>query len=405
MRHARIATALALVLVCLATASPAARANELSPDQLDQLVAPIALFPDNLLSQVLMAASYPLEIVEADRWAQANRDLNPTEREERLSKQTWDPSVTSLTAFPDVLRQMSSNLDWTETLGEAFVGSQKSVLAAVQRMRLRAEQAGNLQSTPQQNVSTSDGAIVIAPPNPQVVYEPIYNPTVVYGSWAPPSWYWPSVMTPWPGYVGGSVVSFGLGVAAGAFMFGGCSWSNGSVWVNPHRYGWGGYRGSYAYNNIRVNNLNVNRVSWQYNNYHRGNVNFHDTNLQQRYGARTGWSGYNTSNLRGYGGGRSMTEPHFAPSATHPTSGYHPSGGTHPSGAYRPSGGARAPAYTPHPNAFSGYSSPRYENHASTRGADSLGRRGANFSSVPRSAPSRPVFGGGGRSFGGGRRR
>ena len=383
----------------------------MSPDQLDQLVAPIALFPDSLLSQVLMASSYPLEIVEADRWVQANPNLNPSQREQRLSKETWDPSVTSLTAFPQVLHQMSSNLDWTEALGEAFVSNQKSVLSAVQRMRERAQVAGNLQSTPQQNVSTTDGAIAIDSTEPQMVYVPNYNPTGVYGSWAPPTWYWPSIMSPWYGYVGGGAVAFGLGVAAGAFMFGGCSWSSGSVWVNTSAYAWRGYHGSYAYNNIHINNWNGSHVNWQYNNYHRGNVNFHNTTLQQRYGSHTGWSGYSNHNLRGYGGG--VTEPHFKPSATHPASGarpangYPPAGGSHPSysshsaSEYRP---AARPAYAPHSNAFSGYSAPHYENHASTRGAESLGTRGANFSSVPRSAPSRPVFGGGG-SFGGGRRR
>ncbi|NDD30179.1 MAG: DUF3300 domain-containing protein, partial [Proteobacteria bacterium] len=210
----------------------AASSQALGAEQLDQLVAPIALFPDNLLTQVLMASAYPLEIVEADRWVQAHPEMRADARASMLAQQTWDPSVTSLTAFPDVLHQLSMNLEWTQALGEAFLASQRQVLEAVQRMRARASDAGTLQSTAQESVAMVDGAIAIAPATPEIVYVPQYNPTQVYGAWAPPYWYWPSVMAPWPGCEG-SFVSFGIGVAAGAFMFGGCGWRGYTVWVNP----------------------------------------------------------------------------------------------------------------------------------------------------------------------------
>ena len=151
MRHAPRVAAL-LLLIGMLVMPLAARGSSMPTDQIDQLVAPIALFPDALLSQVLMAASYPLEIVEADRWVQANPNLSEADRVERLSSKTWDPSVTSLTAFPDILSQMSANLDWTKDLGETFIADSGAVMDAVQRMRAHAQGAGNLQSGTQQSV-------------------------------------------------------------------------------------------------------------------------------------------------------------------------------------------------------------------------------------------------------------
>ena len=143
-------------------------------EQLDQLLAPIALYPDALLSQVLMGATYPLEIVEAARWSQANPNLKGDAAVAAVKDKSWDVSVKSLTAFPQTLQMMSNQLDWTQKLGDAMIGQQKDVATAVQRLRAKAEAAGNLKSTPQQKVTTQSSgganAIVIEPANPEVMY-------------------------------------------------------------------------------------------------------------------------------------------------------------------------------------------------------------------------------------------
>ena len=187
--------------------APAAQGEKtFSQEQLDQILAPIALYPDGLLAQVLMASTYPIEIVTAERWVKANPGLKDKALEDALQKQSWDASVKSLTAFPDVLNRMNEDLAWTQKLGDAFLGQQKELLAAVQTLRGKAQAAGNLQSNEQQTVKTetqeSKQVIVIEPANPQVVYVPTYQPTVVYGGWGypayppyyPPYWYPPRLM-------------------------------------------------------------------------------------------------------------------------------------------------------------------------------------------------------------------
>src|SRR5262249_50788384 len=173
------------------------------------LVAPIALYPDSLLAQVLMASTYPLEVVEAARFQKANPSLKDKALDDALQKQTWDPSVKSLVSFPEVLTMMNEKLDWTQRLGDAFLAQQSDVMDAVQVLRNKAQAQGNLQSNEQQKVivqqppadapAGSPPVIVIQPANPQVVYVPTYNPTVVYGSWPYPS-YPPYSYYP-PGYV------------------------------------------------------------------------------------------------------------------------------------------------------------------------------------------------------------
>ena len=171
------------------------------PEEIDALVAPIALYPDSLLSQIFMASTYPLEIVEASRWAKQNKNLKGDALAQALEKQDWDPSVRSLVNFPDVLSNMSEKLDWTQKLGDAFLSQQKEVMDAVQRLRAKAEAAGNLKTTEQQKVIVEEKVIKIEPASPQVVYVPTYNPTVVYGAWPYPAY----PPYPWypPGYVFG----------------------------------------------------------------------------------------------------------------------------------------------------------------------------------------------------------
>src|SRR5512136_1936968 len=169
-------------------------------EELDQILAPIALYPDELLSQVLMASTYPLEVVQAERWAKQNKSLKGDALTNALEKQDWDPSVKSLVNFPDVLTMMSEKLDWTQKLGDAFLEQQKEVLGTIQKLRQKAEEEGNLKATSEQEVVVDEQTktIVIEPANPEVFYVPTYDPTVVYGAWwypaYPPYYYYP------PGY-------------------------------------------------------------------------------------------------------------------------------------------------------------------------------------------------------------
>ena len=151
-----------------ATQPPEAKASTLSSEQLEQLLAPVALYPDSLLAQVLMASTYPLEVVSAARWAKANSSLKGKSLDAALQKQPWDPSVKSLVAFPQVLQMMNDKLDWTQKLGDAFLSQQSDVMAAVQELRRKAQDAGNLKSNEQQTVVTEKETVIIQPANPQV---------------------------------------------------------------------------------------------------------------------------------------------------------------------------------------------------------------------------------------------
>ena len=212
--------------------------QNLSAAQLEQLVAPIALYPDSLLAQVLMASTYPLEVVEAARWVKANPNLKGDNLDAALQKQSWDPSVKSLAVFPQTLQMMNDKLDWTEDLGDAFLAQQKDVMAAVQRLRDKAQAQGNLKSGKEQTVKTegsgSSQVIVIQSTQPDTVYVPVYNPTVVYGPWpypAYPPYYWYP-----PGYVANDVIFFGLGVAAGYALWGDMDWYHDDIHIDVDHY-------------------------------------------------------------------------------------------------------------------------------------------------------------------------
>src|SRR6201988_233273 len=176
-----------------ATVPPAIQPVQLTAEQLQQLVAPIALYPDELVAQILAASTYPTEIVEAERWLQQNSSLKGAQLASEVDKQSWDPSVKALTQFPSVLANMDKNLSWTSALGVAYFNDQQAVLDAVQVMRKRAQNAGTLKSTAQENVTTQGSTIIIEPANPQVVYLPAYDPWIVYG--AP--------LAVYPGYIAG----------------------------------------------------------------------------------------------------------------------------------------------------------------------------------------------------------
>jgi hypothetical protein len=258
-----------------ATAAPAAA--PFTQGELEQMLAPIALYPDALLSQMLMASTYPLEIVEAARWRKENAALEGDALQSALQQQTWDESVKSLTAFPDVLDRMNKDLAWTQKLGDAFLGQQQQMLDTVQTLRKKAQTAGNLQSNDKQKVETQtqEGkqVIVIEPANPQVVYVPTYQPTVVYGAWGYPAYppYYPPYWAP----VGGAFVSgffWGVGIAAGAALWGGCNWGRGDVNINVNRY-----------NNF--NRTNINNSNWNHRADHRGSVPYRDAGSRDKFKA------------------------------------------------------------------------------------------------------------------------
>ena len=188
-------------------------------EQVQQLVAPIALYPDSLVAQILAASTFPEQVVEADRWVQAHPDLKGDALGQAVDQQPWDPSVKALAAFPSVLGNMDKNLSWTSSLGDAYYNQQQDVMDAVQVMRRRAQEAGNLKSGPQQTVATQDSNMSIEPANPDEVYVPAYNPWLVYGGpvMAWPGWY------PYPGiWFGGPYLSWGGGFGIG--WFGGFGW-------------------------------------------------------------------------------------------------------------------------------------------------------------------------------------
>jgi hypothetical protein len=267
--------------------SPTDHTSKIRPDELDSLVAPIALYPDPLLAQTLAASTYPLEIVQLYQWLAKNTGLKDKALADAVAKQPWDPSIQAMAALPDLVKRLADDIQWTTDLGNAFLAQESDVMDAVQRMRKKAQDKGNLKSTEQQKVETkvveNKSVVVIEQANPQVVYVPSYDPVVVYG---PPVYPYPPIYYPPPGYyAAGMAISFGVGVAMGAFWGGGWGWG----------CGWGG-------NNININNNNFfnrnsnigggNRTNiggnrggnWQHNPQHRGGAPYRDRATADRFG-------------------------------------------------------------------------------------------------------------------------
>ena len=256
--------------------SNAPAGQKLTNQQLDSLTAPVALYPDALLAQVLMASTYPQDVEQAAQWSKQNPNIKGDDAVKAVQSQPWDPSVQSLVAFPQALATMASKVDWMTQLGNAFIAQPSDVMDSVQRLRRAAQSAGNLKTTEQQKVvvqqapSSSTTTIQIEPANPQVVYVPTYNPTVVYGAWPYPA-YPPVYVPPPPGYAiatgFATGLAFGAGIAVANSLWGNCDWNHGNVNVNVNRY-----------NNINVNNrinANSNNVNWNRNDpqFNRNNVN------------------------------------------------------------------------------------------------------------------------------------
>jgi len=268
-------------------------AQQFAPGQLDQLLAPIALYPDVLLSQILMASTYPLEVVQADRWVQDpdNAPLKGDQLGAALDQQSWDPSVKSLVPFPQILHMMDANLDWTESLGDAFLADQGAVMDSVQRLRQTAQTAGNLKSTPQEVVTSDDQQIEIAPPGPDIVYVPVCDPSLVYGAW------------PYPDYPPYYFTGYYTGLTVGAF---GCGWWDGPIFAPL----WGWDRWDWRQHRIDVDRgrytaLNGNRPpignggTWEHDPSHRRGVPYTNPSLQARFGAGAGAPGINRG-MRGF---------------------------------------------------------------------------------------------------------
>jgi hypothetical protein len=265
----------------------------LTAEALDSLVAPIALYPDTLVAQVLAAATYPLQIVEANRWLKTNNSLRDSALVQAAAKQDWEPSIQALVLFASVLNQMDTNLKWTTALGNAFLAQQEDVMLAVQRQRMKAYAGGRLSSNVQQKVEVQQAegtkVIVIQPANPEVIYIPTYNPTVVFGA-APVYYPYPAIVYPPPSrgeVAAASAVSFGVGVMVGAALGGwhgqgwgwGCNWGpRPTLYVNNtfiNRYGFRAPAYARPYGN----------VPWTHSPYYRGAVPYSSSTVANRYRA------------------------------------------------------------------------------------------------------------------------
>jgi hypothetical protein len=283
-----------------ASAPPAEAAPKLPNDQLDSLVAPIALYSDPLLAQTLAASTYPLEIIQLQQWMQQNKELKGQALADAIAKQKWDPSVQSMAGVPDAVERLAGNIQWTTNLGNAFLAQQQDVMDAVQRMRAKAQGKGALQTSEQQTVQTQtvEGGkevIVIQQPNPEVIYVPSYDPEVVYG---PPAY--PYYPYSYPGYMPGMGLAFGAGIIAGGIWsnWGDCDWEGGDININN--------------NNNFNRNTNINRPGaggegqWQHRPEHRGNAPYGDRATANRYGGnprQQPGGGAGIANRPGAGGG------------------------------------------------------------------------------------------------------
>lgn len=392
-----------------ATAPPAGGEQQMKPEQLDALLAPIALYPDNLLSLVLIASTYPLEVVQADRWIKENKALKGDAQKAAVDKQAWDDSIKSLVATPDVLSMMSTKLDWTMKLGDAVLAQQPDVMDAIQRLRARADANNKLTTTKEQKVTKRQEQgkqiIAIESTDPDMVYVPYYEPAVAYGAWPYPDY--PPTYFGWPSYIPGAVIAtglaFGAGYALNRWRTGGNYWGGGVNWTN---------------NNINVNRPRVNPLNgnnWQHNPAHRQGVRYNNANVAQRFGNNDlRASAQNRMDYRGRGGNQVLRpdagqrptagqrpggdRPNAGqrPSQGRPNAGQRPSGGR-PSAGQRPSGGRTAgqrPSGS-RPSAGQG-NRPRAAQSPRGRGGNALGGVGGGGAARAQAARGRASFGGGG---------
>jgi hypothetical protein len=388
-----------------ATSSAQTSAAKIPPDQLDSLVAPIALYPDPLLAQALAASTYPLEIIQLQQWLEKNKNLKDKALADAVAKQSWDPSIQAMAALPDVVKRLADDIQWTTDLGNAFLAQQSDLMDAVQRMRKKAQDKGNLKSTEQQKVETkvieNKSVIIVEQANPQVVYVPSYDPVVVYG----PAYYpYPPIYYPPAGYyAAGIAISFGVGVMMGAFWSGGWGWG----------CGWGGHNDITINRNNNFNrNTNIgggnrnniggrNRPStqpvrgggnagdrWQHNPQHRGGAPYKDRATADRFGGTT--RGDSLANRQagarqqvGRQGGNLASNRGGEPGVGNRAGGSSFGNGAGGGGADRigsrdlsRSGGGNRDAFGGGSRGYNGSSA----RAGSSRGASSMGSRGGGFS-------------------------
>ena len=401
-------------------------APALSPDQLANLVAPIALYPDSLLSQVLVAATYPLEVVEAGQWLQQNRNLRGAQLVEAARQQNWDASIQALVVFPDVIGRLSSNIHWTTDLGNAFLAQQADVMDAVQDLRARARAAGKLDSSPQETVTTQtqggQTVVEIQPANPQIVYVPTYNPEYI---WGPPVYgYYPPLYYP--------QISFGFGFGPGIFVdaffrgigafFGslgwggwgwGPSWFGHSLFVNNsffHHYGFTGFRGDSSFQG---------RGGWTHDPAHRLGVPYSNGALANRfYGASGGRGGTSGTRFGGQGytasrqslPGRMNSGGNFGNRGNLGTNAESPRSFSHEGSAQYQQGGSSRGGFSQQTNSAQGWRRFGESGSGNGQAATSYGRGGGSTTSGYRSSSPAYSTGGGYRSsssyagsYGGGR--
>lgn len=300
LRGMALITILMLVLPVVILAQDAGdsdQAYRFSKEELTQMLAPIALYPDALTAQVLMASTYPLELVEADRWRSQNRQLKGDDLDNALQNKTWDPSVKSLCHFPDILAAMSDKLDQTRKLGDAFLGQEEEVMATIQGLRSKALEQGNLKTTGEQKVIVEGETIRIEPAEAEVIYVPVYDPAYVYGPWWYPAyppyyWYYP------PGFIGGAYIGFGPSIYFGfnAFSWAWFDWPFFRVHIDINR--------TRRFHNLHGRRDAIGNV-WRHNPQHRKGVAYRDLRTSERFGSRAPRvSSPSSPERRGYPGGR-----------------------------------------------------------------------------------------------------
>jgi len=294
-------------------AGDADQAYRFSKEELTQMLAPIALYPDALAAQVLMASTYPLEVVEADRWRSQNLQLKGADLDNALQNKSWDPSLKSLCHFPDILRSLSDKLDQTRKLGDAFLGQEEEVMATIQELRSKAREQGNLNTTNEQKVIVEKEVIRIEPADPEVVYVPVYDPAYVYGPWWYPAyppyyWYYP------PGFYSGAYIGFGPGVYFGfsAFSWVWFDWPVHRVHIDLNR--------TRNFHHIRGRGDDFGNV-WRHNPQHRRGVAYRDLRTSERFGSRAPRvSSPSSPERRGYPGAR-IEPQNVRPTQTSPQRG------------------------------------------------------------------------------------
>jgi Protein of unknown function (DUF3300) len=390
--------------------------QSLGSKQLDALIAPVALYPDTLLAQMLMASTYPLEVVQADRWLIEHKDMEGDRLKQEAEKQGWDDSVKSLIATPSVLSMMSSKLDWTQKLGDAVLAQQPDVMDAIQRLRSKAYATNKLKSTTEQNVTVSQEenkqVIAIAPTNPDIIYVPNYDPAVVYGEWPYPDY--PPYYFPEPSYIASGIlatgIAFGTAYALGRWASGARFWGGGLNW--------------------RGGQIDVNRgarvTHWRHNPQHRRGVAYNNVNVRQRFGGTTiragtrgqlDFRGRSGQQVLNPGGGRADLREQRP--ANRPDIGNRPNTANRPNIANRPNAGDRGrarqashavrPSSRPsHPSrgpAVGNVQQRRVAQRPAHRERASVGAaRPAAFGYAGRRGGGGRAFAGGGRGFGGGGR-